>query len=155
MRFASSRGAFLTQELVALDIPKRRGIDAMAAALLGTAGLLEDFGQMRLQPSDPETGAYLEDLFRHWRRVREQFEGRRMTGFCWYPSSTRPANFPARRLTAIAAFLHYHGPALKSLLMQPLQHADISLAGIAFGVSPVAGSFRQAASHLLVLPFSV
>lgn len=117
-------------ELVALDLPKRRGIDAMAAALLGAAGLLEDFGQMRLQPTDPETGAYLEDLFRHWRRVREQFEGRRMTGFCWYPSSTRPANFPARRLTAIAAFLHYHGPALKSLLMQPLQQADISLPGL-------------------------
>lgn len=118
------------EELLALDLPTRRGIDAMAAAMLGTAGLMDDFSQMRLQPSDPETGAYLDDLFRQWRRVRDRFAPRRMIGFCWYPSSTRPANFPARRITAVAAFLHYHGRALQTLLAQPLQQLDLTPSGL-------------------------
>jgi len=48
-----------------------------------------------------------------------------LIGFCWYPSSTRPANFPARRLTAIAAFFHYFAPSLESLLVKPLRQPGV------------------------------
>ncbi len=107
-------------ELAAQDLPGRRGIDSMAATLLGTAGLLGDLAQVRMQPSDPETGHYVEELFHFWGRVKERFSQRELTGFCWYPSSTRPANFPARRLTAVAAFFHYHGAQILPLLLKPL-----------------------------------
>ncbi len=106
------------EELIQYDQSTRRGIDAMAAILLGTAGLLQDISQTEF---DPETNHYIEEVRRCWKRVESRFVERRLVGFCWYPSSTRPANFPARRLTAIAAFLHYFGRSILSLLLQPLQ----------------------------------
>jgi len=110
-------------ELLELDQPNRRGIDAMAAALLGAAGLLQDISQTGF---DAETTHYIGEVHRYWKRVESQFLERRLIGFCWYPSSTRPANFPARRLTAIAAFVHYFGPSIRTVLLQPLQQLDPS-----------------------------
>ena len=106
------------EELIRCDQPGRRGIDSMAAVLLGTAGLLQDIGQTDF---DRETSHYIAEVKRFWDRSESQFIERRLIGFCWYPSSTRPANFPARRLTAIAAFLHYYGASLLHALLQPLE----------------------------------
>jgi hypothetical protein len=117
-------------ELRSLDLSNRRGIDSMAAVLLGTAGLLEEFAQIRLQHTDPETYHYVGELFQHWHKHAGRFQQRRMTGFCWYPSSTRPANFPARRLTAVAAFLHYHRDSIHQLLLQPVLSCNLSKRGI-------------------------
>ncbi len=105
-------------ELMQHDQTGRRGIDSMAAVLLGTAGLLQDVSQTKF---DQETNHYIEEVRRYWKRTESRFTERRLVGFCWYPSSTRPANFPARRLTAIAAFLHYFGGSLLPVLTQPLQ----------------------------------
>ena len=124
-------------ELLQFDIPGRRGIDSMAAVLLGTAGLLRDLAQVQMQPSDPETRHYVDELFQCWGRVKDRFAPRELTGFCWYPSSTRPANFPARRLTAVAAFLHYHGAQILPLLLQPL---NIPMAGRASLPAPPAST---------------
>ena len=106
------------EDLMQYDQSTRRGIDSMAAVLLGTAGLLQDISQTEF---DPETNHYIDEIRRYWKRAESQFIERRLIGFCWYPSSTRPANFPARRLTAIAAFFHYFGCSLLSVLLQPLQ----------------------------------
>jgi hypothetical protein len=106
------------EELLPQDQPGRKGIDSMAAVLLGTAGLLQDIAQTEF---DAETNYYIQEVKRFWKRVEPAFAERRLFGFCWYPSSTRPANFPARRITAIAAFVHYFGNALLNLLLQPLQ----------------------------------
>ena len=108
-------------ELMRFDMPNRRGTDAMAAILLGTAGLLQDVGQSSF---DPETGHYIQEICKYWRRAEQTFQQRRLVGFCWYPSSTRPANFPARRLTAIASLFHYFGHSLIPLLLKPIQQAD-------------------------------
>lgn len=110
-------------ELLEHDMPGRRGIDSMAAVLLGTAGLLRDLSQIRLLSQDQETSFYLDELFRYWKKAREKFEPRQLVGFVWYPSSTRPANFPARRLTAVCAFFHYFKSELLSSLLKPLQQA--------------------------------
>jgi hypothetical protein len=106
------------EELVRHDQSGRRGIDSMAAILLGTAGLVQDISQTDF---DRETAHYIEEVRRFWKRSESEYIERRLIGFCWYPSSTRPANFPARRLTAIAAFLHYFGSSLLNALLQPLQ----------------------------------
>ncbi|MCI0416957.1 DUF2851 family protein [bacterium] len=106
------------EDLIQYDQSTRRGIDSMAAVLLGTAGLLQDISQTEF---DAETNHYMEEIRRYWKRAESRFLEKRLVGFCWYPSSTRPANFPARRLTAIAAFFHYFGRSLLSLLLQPLQ----------------------------------
>ena len=106
------------EELLQYDQSGRRGIDSMAAVLLGTAGLLQDIGQTKF---DAETNHYVEEIRRYWKKAEPRFLERRLIGFCWYPSSTRPANFPARRLTAIAAFLHYMGGSFLTGLLQPLQ----------------------------------
>jgi Protein of unknown function (DUF2851) len=112
------------EELMTYDQPTRRGIDSMAAILLGTAGLLQDLAQPEF---DRETNHYMDEVRRHWKRVEDEFNQRQLVGFCWYPSSTRPANFPARRLTAIAAFFHYFGRSLLTLLLQPVeQHKNSS-----------------------------
>ncbi len=113
-------------DLLKYDLPSRHGIDAMAAILLGTAGLLEDLSQIQLDPPDRETALYVEKLFDYWKRCAREFRPRTLVGFCWYPSSTRPANFPARRLTAVAAFFHYHGSELLPALVEPLQCADLT-----------------------------
>lgn len=110
-------------ELMQHDLPKRRGIDAMAAVLLGTAGLLQEYSQIPLQHIDPETSFYVAELYSFWRKVASRYEPRRLIGFCWNPSSTRPANFPARRITAVAAFFHYHGIDLLPSLLKPLENA--------------------------------
>jgi Protein of unknown function (DUF2851) len=110
-------------ELLQWDFKGRKGIDSMAAVLLGTAGLIEELSQLRLQHPDPETSHYVNELCDFWQKASPQFAARRLIGFCWYPSSTRPANFPARRLTAVAAFFHYFHKELLPLLMQPLQNA--------------------------------
>jgi hypothetical protein len=127
MGYKQSRYAFreLAQripidELMSYDFAGRRGTDSMASILLGTAGLLEELSQIRLTPEDPETSFYLEELFQYWQKYESKFKSRVLTGFCWYPSSTRPANFPARRLTAVASFFHYHGMQLIPLLLHPL-----------------------------------
>jgi Protein of unknown function (DUF2851) len=106
------------EDLIQYDQSTRRGIDSMAAVLLGTAGLLQDISQTEF---DPETNHYINEVHRYWKRAESQFVEKQLIGFCWYPSSTRPANFPARRLTAIAAFIHYFGRSLLSILLQPLQ----------------------------------
>jgi hypothetical protein len=111
-------------ELIKQDLPKRRGIDSMAAVLLGTAGLLQEYSQISMQNTDPETSTYVGELFGYWRKVSSRYEPHRLIGFCWYPSSTRPANFPARRITAVAAFFHYHGSNLLPLFLTPLEHAE-------------------------------
>lgn len=118
------------RELLKHDIPNRHGIDAMASILLGTAGLLQDLSQIRLDPPDKETAAYVDKLFEHWKRSSSEFRPRTLVGFCWYPSSTRPANFPARRLTAVAAFFHYHGSDLLPLLLAPLHQLDPTKRGM-------------------------
>jgi Protein of unknown function (DUF2851) len=136
MGYKQSRYAFRelahripVSELLKYDLPSRHGIDAMAAVLLGTAGLLQDLSQIQLDPPDRETALYVEKLFDYWKRSAPEFRSRTLVGFCWYPSSTRPANFPARRLTAVAAFFHYHGKELLPLLLGPLQQADLSRQG--------------------------
>ncbi|HJZ13610.1 MAG TPA: DUF2851 family protein, partial [Acidobacteriota bacterium] len=60
----------------------------------------------------------------YWKAVADRFSDRRLVGFCWYPSSTRPANFPARRLTAVAAFFHYYRKDVPALLLSHLQNAE-------------------------------
>src|SRR5262249_35165188 len=72
-------------ELLQFDIPGRRGIDSMAAILLGTAGLLYDLSQIRLQANDSETSHYLDELFANWRKHSAAFEERKLVGFVWYP----------------------------------------------------------------------
>jgi Protein of unknown function (DUF2851) len=133
MGYKQSRFAFRelshrvpVSELLKHDLPNRHGIDAMAAILLGTAGLLQDLSQIRLDPPDQETAAYVEKLFEYWKRFAPQFRPKTLVGFCWYPSSTRPANFPARRLTAVAAFFHYQGTGLLPLLLDPLQQMELT-----------------------------
>ena len=111
-------------ELLKQDQRNRRGIDSMAAILLGTAGLLQDISQTDF---DPETNHYIEEIRRYWKRSESRFMDKQLVGFCWYPSSTRPANFPARRLTAIAAFFHYFGGSLLPALLQPLQKPEHDL----------------------------
>jgi hypothetical protein len=108
-------------ELTQFDLPNRRGTDAMAAILLGTAGLLQDISQSSF---DAETAFYLKEIHRFWKHAKNQFEDRRLVGFCWYPSSTRPANFPARRITAIASFFHYFGHSPLPVLLKPVQQLD-------------------------------
>ena len=112
-------------ELLEYDLPNRKGIDSMAAVLLGTAGLLEDLSQIRFQTFDGETSYYIKEIFSYWKQAESRFTARRLIGFCWYPSSTRPANFPARRLTAVTAFFHYFGKDLLSLLLTPLRDATL------------------------------
>lgn len=107
-------------ELMEFDLSNRRGIDSMAAILLGTAGLLQDLAQIRLIARDQETSEYLDELFRYWKKNGDRFQDRRLVGFSWYPSSTRPANFPARRLTAVCAFFHYYKSEVLPLLLKPL-----------------------------------
>jgi hypothetical protein len=106
------------EEVMQNDLRGRRGIDSMAAVLLGTAGLLMDISQTQF---DRETNHYIDEVRNYWKRVESRFVERKLYGFCWYPSSTRPANFPARRITAIAAFLHYYGRTLLPAILQPLQ----------------------------------
>jgi hypothetical protein len=106
------------EELLRYDQPGRRGIDAMAAILLGTAGLVQDIGQTKF---DSETNHYIGEIKHFWKRAEPAFTERRLVGFCWYPSSTRPANFPARRITAIAALIHYLGGSFLTAFVQPLQ----------------------------------
>jgi Protein of unknown function (DUF2851) len=108
-------------ELLQYNQPNRRGIDAMASILLGTAGLLGDLAQIRLETKDPETNLYLDELFDFWRKAGSPFKDRALVGFTWYPSSTRPANFPARRLTAVAAFFHYFSGNPLAILLEPLK----------------------------------
>ncbi|PWT89592.1 MAG: hypothetical protein C5B54_08635 [Acidobacteria bacterium] len=119
-------------ELLEYDLAGRRGIDSMASILLGTAGLLPDLAQIRLHQTDPETVTYLDELFKFWAQHSAKFLTRRLVGFCWYPSSTRPANFPARRLTAIAAFFHYFREKIETLLLHPLQAYGSDPKGIRF-----------------------
>ena len=136
MGYKQSRYAFRelarrvpVEELLRADFTGRRGIDSMAAILLGTAGLLHDVSQLRLHP-DQETAAYVNEIFRFWKKAESHYSPRQLVGFCWYPSSTRPANFPARRLTAVAAFFHYYRSELLTLLLQPLKNADDGRRGI-------------------------
>ncbi len=137
MGYKQSRYAFreLAQripidELMHYNFAGRRGIDSMAAILLGTAGLIEDLSQIRLTPEDPETSWYLNELFQYWHKHESHFQSRILTGFCWYPSSTRPANFPARRLTAVASFFHYHSGQIIPLLLHPIGEPFPSPRGI-------------------------
>lgn len=110
-------------ELLERDLAGRRGIDSMAAILLGTAGLLQDLAQVRLHSQDLETAQYLDELFCYWKKVSGQYRERQLVGFVWYPSSTRPANFPARRLTAVCAFFHCYNSELLLALLKPLENA--------------------------------
>lgn len=131
MGYKQSRFAFrelahrvCLKELLSYDHAGTGGVDTMSAILLGTAGLLSDFSAVRLFAEDPETGKYVQRLVSEWYRCRKEFGDRILSGFCWYPSSTRPANFPARRLTAVAAFLHTFGTELLPFLLQPIQRVD-------------------------------
>lgn len=137
--FKQSRYAFrelanrvLSEELMAADLPGRKGIDSMASILLGVAGLIGELAQIRLHSNDPETSNYMDQLFAFWKRQERRFEARKLVGFSWYPSSTRPANFPARRLTAIAAFLHYYGAKTLPLLLLPLEQYGAHPRGMRF-----------------------
>jgi uncharacterized protein DUF2851 len=109
------------EELMRFDMPNRRGTDAMAAILLGTAGLLQEISQSSF---DDETAHYVQEIYKYWKRAEQTFHQRRLIGFCWYPSSTRPANFPARRLTAIASFFHYFGHSLSAFLLKPVREIE-------------------------------
>jgi len=123
------------QELLEYDLVGRKGIDAMSAILLGTAGLLQDLSSVRLEPSDRETASYVEQLFSYWKKYAPRFESRKLVGFCWYPSSTRPANFPARRLTAVAAFFHYHQGKARDSLLNPCGLQNLLVQPLASGIS--------------------
>lgn len=109
-------------DLIQWDLKGRKGIDSMAAVLLGTAGLIEELSQLRLQNPDAETANYVQQLCDYWQKAAPQYAPRKLIGFCWYPSSTRPANFPARRLTAVAAFFHYFHNELFQAVLHPLQN---------------------------------
>jgi len=73
-------------ELLRFDMPNRRGTDAMAAILLGTAGLLQDVSQSTF---DEETAHYIQEVYKYWKRTEQTFQQRRLVGFCWYPSRDR------------------------------------------------------------------
>ena len=95
--------------LVPLDAARRLldagGIVSVQAALLGMAGLLPQQLELPGAELDPETTAYLAQLRSAWSEARGSLEGRPMEPRAWTFASTRPVNYPTRRIAGIARLI--------------------------------------------------
>ncbi|MDQ1274330.1 MAG: hypothetical protein QG591_2960 [Planctomycetota bacterium] len=90
----------LTPEDVTIQ---KKKID-MQSLLLGMAGLLPQQRNLK-PPSDNETAAYIHDIERAWDAVQKKIDRASMTKDDWIYAGSRPANFPERRIAAIANIL--------------------------------------------------
>jgi hypothetical protein len=83
------------------------------AMLLGVGGFIAD-----VPSPDDETRAYLQDINSHWSRLVREFEGRAMRTAEWDFASTRPLNYPTRRISGAAAMLatHLHRGIFRAIL---------------------------------------
>jgi hypothetical protein len=86
------------RKLLKLDAAKRE------AMLFGVSGFLES---LRTEDTEPETRAYLRQLWSEWWKQRDSclrwLDARQLPH--WKLSATRPGNHPQRRLGALAAML--------------------------------------------------
>ncbi len=87
------------KQLLRLDAAKRE------ALLFGVSGLLES---IRVEDTEPETHAYLRQLWSEWWKLRNDclrwLDDRQLPR--WKLAATRPGNHPQRRLGALAAMLN-------------------------------------------------
>ncbi|MCF6153752.1 MAG: DUF2851 family protein [Candidatus Brocadia sp.] len=74
------------------------------ALLLGTAGLLPQ--QRNVKPAcDKETAEYVNDIEQAWNKIQKKINRVPLTKNAWSYAGIRPANFPERRIAAIANVL--------------------------------------------------
>lgn len=90
----------LTPEDVTIQ---KKKID-MQSLLLGMAGLLPQQRNLK-PPSDNETATYINDVEQAWDAVQKKIDRTSMTKDDWIYAGSRPANFPERRIAAIANIL--------------------------------------------------
>ncbi len=90
-----------------LPVARLRELPAAQAQglLLGVAGFLPE---RTLAAADTGTRRYVKALWDVWWRARDEFEGGELARASWRLAGLRPANFPWRRLAAVAQLLSTH-----------------------------------------------
>jgi len=92
------------RNLIPEDIPIQKKKINMQSLLLGIAGLLPQ--QRNLKPTyDKETVEYIKELEQAWNEIQKKISRVPMTKNDWNYAGIRPANFPERRIAAIANIL--------------------------------------------------
>lgn len=92
------------RNLIPEDASVQKKKIAMQSLLLGMAGLLPQ--QRNLQPmSDKESADYVNDIECAWNEIQKKITTVPMTKNDWSYAGIRPANFPERRIAAIANIL--------------------------------------------------
>lgn len=82
---------------------QKKKID-IQSLLLGTAGLLPQQGNI-IPSYDKETAEYINDLEHAWSELQKKIDRDPMTKHDWNYAGIRPANFPERRIAAMANIL--------------------------------------------------
>jgi len=85
----------------AMDLPYPQQVTTLQAALLGTAGLLDDAGG----DEDPDTKAYRRELLAAWKRYTVGLAEGPMPASLWRLRLVRPYHHPARRMGGAAHVL--------------------------------------------------
>jgi len=92
------------RRVVPLDAPPAERQRALEAAMYGASGFLEHAPE----GSDEQTRAYLRDLRARWEELPSEMRRMRMAPEHWSFASTRPVNYPTRRIAALAALYAQH-----------------------------------------------
>ena len=92
------------RNLIPEDIPIQKKKINMQSLLLGIAGLLPQQRNLK-QTYDKETVEYIKELEQAWNEIQKKISRVPMTKNDWTYAGIRPANFPERRIAAIANIL--------------------------------------------------
>ena len=92
------------RSLIPEDIPVKEKAINMQSLLLGIAGLLPQQGALETT-CDDETVAYIKDIKHTWNVIKSKISKVPMSKDNWCYAGIRPANFPERRIVAIANIL--------------------------------------------------
>jgi Protein of unknown function (DUF2851) len=95
------------QELLSKDLPEAEKILHIQALLFGSAGLIE-FKNLDTASLPPDDRQYFEKLQRLWETYRSKVPPSRLTQSAWKFGGIRPANFPYRRIAALAHLIVRH-----------------------------------------------
>ncbi len=90
--------------LIPEDDPIQKKRTNLQSLLLGVAGLLPQRRNSE-QPRDKETAEYVNDIEHAWNELQKKITRVPMTKNDWSYAGIRPANFPERRIAAIANIL--------------------------------------------------
>jgi hypothetical protein len=90
--------------LIPEDASAQKKKKDMQALLLGTAGLLPQQGNGK-PAYNRETAEYISNLEHSWNEIQKKITRTTMTKKDWSYAGIRPANFPERRIAAIANIL--------------------------------------------------